>query len=131
MSASSSPVDDERPRFLTDEDFNLNIVAGLRRVRPQIDILTAQEAVFLHVPDPLLLRYGQEHDRILLSHDMQTMLGHFADFLTSLPSPDQFSPGLILLPQETAVGVAIQWLLEIWEASRHDEWRNLPIRLPL
>lgn len=48
----------------------------------------------------------------------------------SLPS-GQFSPGLILLPQETAVGVAIQWLLEIWEASRHDEWCNLPIRLPL
>lgn len=37
----------------------------------------------------------QEHDRILLSHDIQTMPGHFADFLVSLPA-DQYSPGLIV-----------------------------------
>lgn len=44
---------------------------------------------------------------------------------------NEHSPGIILLPQETPIGTAIQWLLEIWEASTHEEWRDLPTRLPL
>jgi hypothetical protein len=32
--------DQERPRFLTDENFSLRIVAGLRDVCPRMDLLT-------------------------------------------------------------------------------------------
>jgi hypothetical protein len=123
-------TDAERPRILTDEDFNLSVVAGLRRVRPQMDLLTLQDAGMLHASDPVVLEYAKEQDRILLSHDVQTMPAHFAALLMSLP-PGEHSPGLVLVPQETPIGTTIQWLLEIWEASRHEEWRNLPTHLPL
>ena len=53
-------INAERPRFLTDEDFNLDIVAGLLRVRPQIDLLTLQATEILHAPDPDVLRYAKE-----------------------------------------------------------------------
>jgi hypothetical protein len=43
------------PRFLADENFNLDIVAGLRRAKPAIDILTAPEAGILHWLDPDVL----------------------------------------------------------------------------
>ena len=126
-----TPITDaERPRFLTDEDFNLSIVAGLRRVRPQIDILTIQATEILHAPDPVVLRYAQDNDRILLSHDVQTMPDHFAALLMDL-ALGEHSPGIVLVPQETPIGIAIQWLLEIWEGSRNEEWRDLPTRLPL
>jgi hypothetical protein len=123
-------TDTERPRFLTDEDFNLSVVTGLRRVRPQMDLLTLRNAGMLRAPDPVLLAYAKERERILLSHDVQTLPNHFAAFLMSLPAGEH-SPGLILVPQETPIGAAIQWILEIWEASRHEEWRDLPTHLPL
>jgi hypothetical protein len=126
-----TPISDvERPRFLTDEDFNQSIVMGLRRARPQMDIPTLQAAGMLHSPDPVVLEFAKEQDRILLSHDLHTMPDHFATLLVGLPAGEH-SPGVILVPQETPIGTAIQWILEIWEASRHEEWRDLPTRLPL
>lgn len=122
-------ADGDRPRFLSDENFNRLIVTGLLDVRPQMDILTVRDAGMLHTPDPLVLEYASERDRILLSHDVRTMPQHFADFYTG-SARDKHSPGVILIPQKTPVGVAIQWLLEIWEASRHDEWRDRLTYLP-
>lgn len=72
----------QRPRFLTDENFNRPIVAGLLRVRPEMDILTIQTAGIFQAPDPQVLLYASEHQRILLSHDLRTMPQHFADFYT-------------------------------------------------
>jgi hypothetical protein len=126
-----TPIQDaERPRFLTDENFNLLVVAGLRRLRPQVDILTIQSTEMLHAPDSQVLAFAKERDRILLSHDTRTMPGHFADFLLSLPVGEH-CPGLFLISQDTPIALSIQWILEVWEASRHEEWRNLPTRLPL
>lgn len=127
MTASGS---NDRPRFLTDEDFNMDVTEGLRLHDPQMDVRTVQEAGLLHVPDPQLLREAQRIGRILLSHDGRTMPGHFYDLLSQLAA-DERHPGVILVPQDTAVGTAIAWISEIWEASRHDEWRDMLTRLPL
>jgi hypothetical protein len=123
-------ADAGRPRFLTDEDFNLAIVAGLLRVRPQMDLMTLQDAGMLHASDPQVLAYAKAQDRILLSHDVQTMPNHFATFLMGLP-PGEHCPGIMLLAQESPIGSAVQWILEIWEASQHTEWRDVPTWLPL
>jgi hypothetical protein len=60
---------EERPRFLTDEGFNMDVTTGLRRHYAAMDILTAQEAALLHAEDPDMLKAAQRLDRILLSHD--------------------------------------------------------------
>jgi hypothetical protein len=70
------------------------------------------------------------HDRILLSHDKRTMPGHFYRFLAQLPTGEH-SPGVMLLSQELGFGRAIAAVLEIWELSTHDEWRDVITRLPL
>jgi hypothetical protein len=118
------------PRFLADENFNLDIVAGLRRAKPAIDILTAPEAGILHWFDPDVLNWAAAHDRILLSHDKRTIPDHFYHFLAQLDD-DGRSPGVMLLPQNLAIGPSIAAILEIWELSVHDEWANLLTRLPL
>lgn len=76
----------DAPRFLADENFNLAIVAGLRRARPALDILTAPDAGILHLADPGVLAWATTHNRILLSHDMRTMPGHFYRFLAQTPA---------------------------------------------
>lgn len=122
--------DAEAPRFFADEDFNYDIVVGLRRAEPSIDIVTAAEAGTLRWTDPEVLAWAAAHNRILLSHDKRTMPDHFYRFLAQL-SPGIHSSGVMLLPQELAIGRCIAAVLEIWRLSAHDEWRDLLIRLPL
>ncbi len=119
-----------RPRFLTDEDFNLHVVAGLRRFEPAVDIVTAQEAELLGMPDPDILAYAQAQDRILLTHDKQTMPRHFADFVRQL-AEGEHSPGVMYVAQTLAIGTAIEAIQLIWVGSAHEEWRDQETYLPL
>lgn len=73
----TDPGSDDHPRFLTDEDFNMDVTEGLRLLYPQMDVQTVQEVGLLHVPDLQLLLEAQRMDRILLTHDGRTMPGHF------------------------------------------------------
>lgn len=114
-------------QFQADEDFNSGIVAGLRQKRPHIDIITAKDADLLHAPDPIVLAYAADHDRILLSHDVTTMPVHFDDFNLS----GRESPGLMLIAQEVPVGRAIDAILFVWDLSELADWRNQRLFLPL
>lgn len=120
----------QQPRFLADVNFNARIVIGLRRIAPSVDVITAQEAGFHTTPDPELLAEAQQLNRILLTHDINTMPDHFATFLACLPEGEQ-SPGVMLVAQELAIGITIQALYEVWSCSNHEEWRDLFTYLPL
>lgn len=95
-----------------------------------MDVQTVQEAGLLHTLDPELLLAAQRMGRILLSHDVQTMPGHFYHLLSRL-APDEHHSGVVLMAQDTPIGTAIEWLSEIWEASQHEEWRDTLTWLPL
>ncbi|MGZ3667545.1 MAG: DUF5615 family PIN-like protein [Ktedonobacterales bacterium] len=127
----SEPItDDERPRFLSDEDFNLHIVRGLRRRYPALDLLTLQEARYLGQKDLTVRSLAQELDRLILSHDEHTMPDHYYALMAQLPDGAQM-PGLFIVAQTASIGSAIEWIAEIWEASRHHEWHGSVWYLPL
>jgi hypothetical protein len=92
-----------------------------------MDFLSANEAKLEGVPDPEVLALATEQDRILVSHDFQTMPRHFSDFLQTRGS----SPGVILVPQHLPIGEAIEELVLIWGASDAEEWENRILRIPL
>jgi hypothetical protein len=83
----------EKIRFQADEDFRMRIIKGLRRRQPLIDIQTTSEAGLQGFPDPIRLARAAEQGRMLVSHDVNTMPGHFAAFLAS----GQHSPGVFLI----------------------------------
>jgi predicted nuclease of predicted toxin-antitoxin system len=114
-------------RFLADADLNEGIVAGCLRREPMMDFLPANEADLEGVPDPEVLALAAEHNRILVSHDFQTMPRHFGEFLQTAGS----SPGVILVPQRLLVAEAIDELVLIWCASESEEWTNRILRIPL
>jgi Domain of unknown function (DUF5615) len=122
--------DEERPRFLADEGFNMDVTTGLRRHYLAMDVVTVQEAGLLHTLDPDLLQAAQRLDRILLSHDTHTMRDHFYALLAQQPVGAHL-PGVLLVAQEASVGKAIEWIAEVWLASRHEEWRDRVEFLPL
>jgi hypothetical protein len=114
---------------MTDEGFNLDVVGGLRRRAADIDIETAQEAFLLGLDNPAVLAYAKDHDRILLTHDVNTMPGHFARFVHNLPEGEH-TPGVTYLAQTLAISVAIDAIYLVWAASTHDEWRDQETYLP-
>ena len=129
MSVPFTPSD-QPPRFLADVNFNQRIISGLRRRIPQIDLVTAQDLGLDQAPDPALLEEASKLDRILLTHDINTMPQHFATYLDALPQGEH-SPGVMLVAQGLPIGSAIQELYEIWSCSLHQEWRDLFTFLPL
>ena len=114
-------------RFLADASLSHAIVHGCRRREPSMDFLSANDARLEGVPDPDVLAMAAKSDRILVSHDFQTMPRHFADFLQSHGS----SPGVILVPQYLPIGQVIAELVLICGASEPQEWRNRICTIPL
>ena len=128
--SETTPTGAQHPRFLTDADFNLHIVTGLRRRQPGIDLLTAHQLNLRTLPDPRLLETTRGLDRILLTHDRKTMPRHFRDFLAGL-GEGEHSPGVMWIHQSLPIGTAIDAILLVWACSVHEEWRNQFVYLPL
>ena len=63
---------------------------------------------------------------MIVTHDVRTMPGHFANFVV-----EQTCPGLILVPKRMPIGAAIEELHMIWLASEAEEWIDQMRRLPL
>ena len=78
-------------RFLADADLKKRIVAGCLRIAPTMDFLSAKDANLVKVPDLKVLALAADENRILVSHDVQTMPRHYGDFLQTRGS----SPGVI------------------------------------
>lgn len=70
-----------RARFLADGDFSVPTVRGLRRVQAGIDFLPAQGFIPEGLLDPEVLALAANVGRVLVSHDLRTMAGHFYRFV--------------------------------------------------
>ena len=81
-------------KYAIDEDFNHDIVRGLERKAPSLDILTIQDVGILEAHDRDVLAWAAQEGRILLTHDMRTMPVYAAERLRE----GQTMPGLILVP---------------------------------
>jgi Domain of unknown function (DUF5615) len=113
-------------RFQADADLNQVIVLGLLRREPAIDFKTATEAGLEGLKDPNVLALAAAEGRILVTHDIRSMPGHFATFIQT-----STSPGVFLIPQHLPVAVALEELLLLWSATEPAEWINQIVCLPL
>ena len=114
-------------RFVADEDIDVGIVQGLRSREPAIDILDVKTAGLRGMTDPALLELAAQQDRIMISHDRETMTLHFCDRVES----GKPAPGLFIVRQQpSAIGKIIESLLLVWAASQAEEWRNQITYLP-
>jgi predicted nuclease of predicted toxin-antitoxin system len=80
-------------RFLSDENFDRRIVSGLFRRHPAIDLLRVQDVGLQAQPDPLVLEWAAAENRVLLTHDRQTIPG-FVNQRLSAGTP---VPGVIVV----------------------------------
>ena len=113
-------------RFQADNDLKFAIVKAVRRLEPSIDFASAQEARLDGLGDPELLDRAAVECRVLVSHDRRTMLNHFRNHLATGKS----SPGLLVVAQGTAIGVAAEAIVTMWAVSKPGELTNQAYHLP-
>jgi hypothetical protein len=113
-------------RFQADVNLNERILRAACRREPALDFQTAEAASLGGLPDPEVLDHAAGEGRVLLTHDLQTMPGHFAAFIMA-----RQSAGLLLIPQSLPIAAVVDDLLLIWATMDAEEWINLLWYLPL
>jgi hypothetical protein len=92
-----------------------------------VDIVRVQDVNLTGVEDPILLAWCSEHRRILLTHDVRTMIG----FAYERVANDESMPGIVVVGQTLPIGQAIDDLTLLVECSHEGQWEGQVIYLPL
>jgi Domain of unknown function (DUF5615) len=114
--------------FLADENFNNDVVRGVRLRYPQISIVRVQDVGLRQATDDAILEWAAKDERVVLTHDVKTMTRAAYERGASgerMPGVFEVGPGL-------SVGDAIEEIHLLAECSLPGEWegqvRYLPIR---
>jgi predicted nuclease of predicted toxin-antitoxin system len=114
-------------RFLADENLDYDIVRGLWRRRPDLDVRSIREAGLLGQGDPEVLAFAATEGRVVLTHDARTMT-RFAIDRVAAGEP---MPGLVVITAAASLREAIDGLLLIVECGVADDLRDHVVYLPL
>ena len=114
-------------RLLFDENFNHRIVHGLLLRVPDLDFVIAQEIGLKGLKDPELLEWAATENRVVLTHDMDTLL----KFAYERVARGQLMPGVIAAPKNLAIGRAIDDLATAIECTDASDLENSILHLPL
>lgn len=113
--------------LVADENFNNNIVRGLLRQKPDLDIVRVQDVGLRGREDPVILEWAAREGRVLLTHDAATM-AHYAYERVKQGKP---MPGIIEVADDLPIKRVIEDLLLLAEYSERGEWEGQVIYLPL
>jgi predicted nuclease of predicted toxin-antitoxin system len=112
-------------KILADENLKGALVRGLRRQKPDLDIVRVQDVGLLGADDPAVLAWAALEDRVLLTHDVRTITKYAYDRLVAgLPMP-----GVIEVRGNLSIGQAIEDILLL--AEFEEEWRSQVRYIPL
>ena len=114
-------------KLLSDENFDGDILRGLFRRRPELDVVRVQDVGLTATPDPDILAWAAAEDRILLTHDRDTM----PYFAYERVKSGQAMPGVFLISDLMPVGRAIDELLLADDCLAPEECNNLVRFFPL
>ena len=114
-------------KFLSDEDYNNDILRGILRRLPKIDVIRVQDVGLMNVHDSIVLAWAAQENRVVLTHDVNTLAAEaYNRIAEGLPMP-----GVLASPQMMAVGPIINDLIFVVENSADDEWENQVVFLPI
>jgi hypothetical protein len=114
-------------RLAADENFDNDIIRGIVRKNPEIDIVRVQDAGLLGANDPTILEWAAHEGRILLTHDVQTITKYAYERVEA----GKPMPGIFEVNQSMPIGTSIEDILLLAEASIEGEWEGQVRYLPL
>ncbi|MGH7959460.1 MAG: DUF5615 family PIN-like protein [Opitutaceae bacterium] len=114
-------------RLLADENLNHDLIRGVLRRLPSLDLLRVQDVGLREVDDPTVLEWAARNGRIVLTHDVNTMPAFAYDRIRR----NEPMPGMFVVSQQAALAGLIDDLLLIAECSDGNEWDGRVIYLLL
>jgi len=113
--------------LVADENFNNDILRGLLRRDPSLDIVRIQDVGLTKAPDPVVLEWAAQENRVLLTHDRNTIT-KFAYERVVAGKP---MPGVIEVSRSVPTNTAIDDILLLTLTSNSGDWEGQIIYLPL
>lgn len=113
--------------FLADENFNNDIVRGIRRRNSAVDLVRVQDEGLSGADDPTILEWAAQAGRVVLTHDVSTMTAYAYDRVRD----GKAMPGVFEVKREVPIGVAIEEIILLAECSLPGEWEGQVRYLPL
>ncbi|MDX2140912.1 MAG: DUF5615 family PIN-like protein, partial [Chloroflexota bacterium] len=104
-------------RLLADENFHGDVLDGLKKAEPTLDIVRVQDTEIYQAADPVVLEWAAQQNRILLTHDVKTMTKHAYDRIRA----GQPMPGVIEVRNRLSIGDIIEQVLIVLLTSKPDE----------
>ncbi len=114
-------------RPASDEDVHGGIIEGLRLRQPDLDVLRVQDTGLSRTPDPDILAWAATHGRVMLTADLNTMVG----FAWARVKAGQPMPGLLALREPIQIGPAIDDILLVAVCYGADEINGQVLFIPL
>src|SRR5271165_1682591 len=114
-------------RLVSDENFNGDIVRGLFRRQPDLELIRVQDVGLMHTPDPDILEWAPSQGRVLLSHDVSTVPPAAYQRLAA----GKPMPGVFVVPDRMPIGRAIDELLFLSVDVNLDAWKDQVLFLPV
>lgn len=114
-------------RLLADQNFNNDIVRGVRIRNPAVDFVRVQDFDLSQAEDAEVLAWAAEYNYIVVTHDRATMPDFaYERILAELPMS-----GVFVINDRLSVRDAIDELLLIYECSAPSDWVGRVVHLPL
>jgi hypothetical protein len=114
-------------RIVIDENLDQRILRGLRRRLSALDYVVTQEEGMKGAADPVILAWAAEQQRVLVTHDVNTIPTHAYERVSAnLPMP-----GVVIVPEDMGIGVAIEELAVVIECADPDDLDSQVLYLPL
>jgi Domain of unknown function (DUF5615) len=115
-------------RFAADENFNNDILRAAWRMEPTLDSVRVQDSEASGFDDPNVLIWLSKENRILFTHDVNTM----PDFASQHLAAGHSLPGIFLVNLSAAIGNVARDILLVSACSEPEEWigqiRYLPLK---
>jgi Domain of unknown function (DUF5615) len=111
-------------KWLADECFDNDIIRGIVRRSPDFDLVRAQDVFEVAGrDDATLLAWASEKDRVVLTHDLATMV-------PALQDQPAFT-AIVVVPDSLPIGQVIEDVLLLDQCSKESDWTAGVIYLPL
>ncbi len=114
-------------KLAADENFDGDVLRGLLRRQPDLDVVRVQDVQLAQTPDATILAWAATEGRVLLTHDRDTM-PNFAYDRVRLGQP---MPGVFLVSDQMPKGQAVEDLFLALHCLPPEECKDQVIYFPL
>jgi hypothetical protein len=114
-------------KLATDENFDGDILRGLLRRQPDLDIVRVQDTELAETPDPAVLDWTAAENRVLVTHDRETV----PNFAYERVRTGQPMPGVFLVSDQMPKGQAVEELFIAVHCLTPEECKDQVTYFPL